>query len=153
MPQRKLKEDCLVQGSSVFTDYTHFRDMLLKNISTQPHEGSSLGPDLSGASSPKLLPWKQHCTSIYVQLHRNHCKSCQGCWRTQHGPAFICADGRNVFHRLLPAQVQEQLLLPRQGQYIQSRHTQVVSTDTLITLWKVSFVFQLKLMEFERLIH
>lgn len=75
-------------------------------------------PDLSGASSPKLLPWKQHSLSISVQLHRSRRGSWEGCRRTKHSPTVVRAHGGNIFHRFLPAEVQEQLLLSRQGQYI-----------------------------------
>lgn len=75
-------------------------------------------PDFQRAPAEKLLPRQRHrrlagkCHARSGQQHR----AGGGPEPAQHRAALPGPHGRNLLHRLLPAQVQEQRLLPWKGE-------------------------------------
>lgn len=80
--------------------------------------------DFQGPPLKTLLPRQQHkrhcCNRKYHSGAEQHHAGCEGVGpgRAQHRAALPGSHGWNLFHRFLPAQVQEQCILPWKGEWI-----------------------------------
>lgn len=82
--------------------------------------------DFQGAPTETLLPQQRHRRGrldrkYYPGAEQQHGAGDGGGARAaQHCAALSGSHGWNVFHRLLPTQVQEQCVLPREGEELNS---------------------------------